>query len=76
MAAEAENGQLPAPSETIHLPDPSYLPIIVGAGVSIAVIGVVFNPIVLATGILITVVAIARWVRDTRRDIAELPLEH
>jgi hypothetical protein len=76
MAAEPENGRLPAPSETIHLPDPSYVPIIVAAGVSIALIGVVFNPVVLLLGVLVTAVTTVRWVRDTRRDIAELPPEH
>lgn len=76
MADEPENGRLPEPSETIHLPDPTYLPIIVAAGVSIALIGVVFNLFVLALGVLITLVASVRWVRDTRRDISELPLEH
>lgn len=76
MAAEPEDEQLPQPSEQIHLPDPSYVPIIVAAGVSIVVIGVVFNPLVLAFGLLVTIVTTVRWVRDTRHDIAELPLEH
>lgn len=76
MAAEPENGQPLPPSETIHLPDPSYLPILVAAGTAIALIGVVFHPVVLVAGLLLTVVATVRWVRDTRRDISELPLEH
>lgn len=71
-----EPGQLPQPSEQIHLPDPSYVPIIVAAGVSIALVGVVFNVFVLALGVLITLIATVRWIRDTRRDISHLPLEH
>jgi len=31
---------------------------------------------VLGLGLAITLVAILRWARDTRRDISELPLEH
>jgi hypothetical protein len=27
-------------------------------------------------GLVLTVAVIARWIADTRRDIAELPLEH
>ncbi len=76
MATEPGQERLPQPSEQIHLPDPTYLPVIVAAGTTIAVVGVVFNPIVLAFGVLIVVVGIVRWVRDTRRDISELPLEH
>lgn len=76
MAAEPEPDKPPQPSEHIHLPEPSYLPVIVAAGVSIALIGVVFNLFVLAIGLLITAIGAVRWVRETRRDISELPLEH
>jgi hypothetical protein len=27
-------------------------------------------------GVVITVVAIVRWIRETRADVGELPLEH
>jgi hypothetical protein len=76
MAGEPENGQVPEPGEAIHLPDPTYLPIIVAAGVTVAIVGVVVHPFLLVAGVLITVVATTRWVRGTRRDISELPLEH
>ena len=76
MAAEPEDEPIQEPSEAIHLPDPSYIPVIVAAGVTIAVVGVVLNPVVFAIGLIVTVVAVWRWVRDTRRDISELPLEH
>lgn len=64
------------PTEQLHLPGPSYLPVIVAFGVTLAVVGVVLNVIVVAIGVLITLIAVVRWVRDTRRDIADLPLEH
>jgi hypothetical protein len=66
----------PAPGEVIHLPGPTYLPVIVAAGVSIAVVGVVLGWWIVAVGGLITVVALWRWIRETRTDMAELPLEH
>jgi hypothetical protein len=71
-----ETGTVPPPGEAIHLPGPSYLPAIVALGLTLAVVGVVINPFVCAAGVLITLYAILRWVGDTRRDIAELPLEH
>jgi hypothetical protein len=39
-------------------------------------VGIVLTWIVTAIGAVITVVAVWRWVRETRADIAELPLEH
>jgi hypothetical protein len=71
-----QTGAVPPPGEAIHLPGPSYLPVIVAAGISIAVVGVVINWFVFGSGLLITLYAIVRWVADTRRDIADLPLEH
>ena len=66
----------PAAGEAIHLPGPSYLPVIVALGVTIAVVGVVLNWFVCGAGVLITLIAVLRWIGDTRRDIADLPLEH
>jgi len=39
-------------------------------------VGLVITWVVVGIGLVITLVAILRWVRDTREDIAELPLEH
>ncbi len=67
---------VPAATEQVHLPGPSYLPVVVAAGVTLAVVGVVISFFVLALGLIITVVGIVRWVRETREDMAELPREH
>jgi len=71
-----EAGKVPPPGEAIHLPGPSYLPVIVALGTTIALVGVVLNWFVFGAGVLITLIAILRWIGDTRRDIADLPLEH
>jgi type IV secretory pathway TrbD component len=68
--------EAPPPGETIHLPGPTYLPIITAAGVTIAVVGVVLSWILVGAGVLITLVAVVRWIRETREDIGELPLRH
>jgi hypothetical protein len=76
--AEEQTGDGGAPprGEEIHLPDPSYLPVVVAAGTTIAVVGIVIHFALAAIGAVITVVAIVRWVRQTREEMAELPLEH
>lgn len=71
-----QSGGVPPPGEAIHLPGPSYLPVIVALGTTIAIVGVVLSWLLVAAGVLILLVALVRWIRDTRRDIADLPLEH
>jgi hypothetical protein len=69
--AEAE----PA-GEAVHLPGPSYLPVITAFGTTIAVVGVVISWVLVVIGGVIALVAIYRWIRETREDISELPLQH
>jgi type IV secretory pathway TrbD component len=77
MADEHANGQgLPPPSEAIHLPGPSYLPAVIALFTTIALVGVVVNWIVFGIAMVVVLYCILRWIADTRRDIAELPLEH
>lgn len=73
---QPRDGDVPPRGEEIHLPDPSYLPVIVAAGTTLLLVGVVINLVLAGLGLLITIVAIVRWVRQTREEIAELPLEH
>ena len=77
MAPEVErDGPVPPPGEPIHLPEPSYLPVLVAAGTTIALIGVVLNWLIFGIGMAIAIVASVRWIRQTRAEMAELPLEH
>jgi Cytochrome c oxidase subunit IV len=76
MAGTPGDGQVPPAGEPIHLPDPTYLPVIVALGVTIALVGVVMSWYVFGLGAAITLVAVVRWVRETRRDVSELPLSH
>jgi hypothetical protein len=62
--------------EAIHLPGPSYQPVVLAFGLTLAVTGVVIFPAMSVIGLVIVLVTIWMWVRDTRREIRELPLEH
>ena len=66
---------VPPPGEEIHLPGPSLQPVLVTVGVTMALIGVTFSLAMVIAGTILTVVTIARWIADVRRDIEELPLE-
>jgi len=76
MAAEPNGGGVPPPSEEVHLPEPSYLPALTALGLTLAITGVVLSWIICGIGVAIAVPAIVRWVRQTREEMAELPLEH
>lgn len=69
-------GALEPPTEEIHLPDPSYLPVTLALGVTIMVIGVIMSVVVVAIGAVIFAVSLYRWIRQTREEMAELPLGH
>jgi hypothetical protein len=69
-------GEVPPPGEPVHLPGPSYLPVIVAAGVTMIVAGVVITWAISVAGVLITLYAVIRWIRETREEMGELPLEH
>ena len=76
MADDADGGALPPPSEEVHLPEPSYLPALVALGLTIALLGVLFTWVLSGIGVVIFLVATIRWIRQTREEMSELPLEH
>ena len=69
-------GRLPQPTEEVHLPDPSYLPVVMAASVWVFLVGVTISWIMAGFGALIAVIVIVRWIGFARRELRELPLEH
>jgi hypothetical protein len=68
--------EIPPVGEEIHLPGGSIQPLLLTIGITMALVGVTTGlPLVIA-GSILAVWVIIRWVADTRRDIAELPLHH
>ena len=70
-----ENGAPPA-GEQVHLPGASYLPAWTAFGITITLVGLVLNWVIVGIGAAITVVVVFRWIKETRDDIARLPLKH
>jgi hypothetical protein len=68
--------EAPPAGEEIHLPGPTLIPITTAAGITLMVIGTTISWYLSILGLIITVWAIVRWIRDTRRDVAALPEEH
>lgn len=66
-----------APSgEEVHLPGPSLIPLIAAVGLTLTVIGTTLGFEISIVGLVILILTVIRWVRDTRRSVAELPEHH
>ena len=64
---------VPPAGEEIHLPGPTYLPVFLAVGITFSIVGLTISIYMSIVGVILTVTLIARWVLDTRRDIAHLP---
>ena len=66
----------PPVGEEIHLPDPSLIPVINAAGAAMTLVGLTTLRVLTWIGLVVFVVSLVLWVRDARREIDSLPLEH
>jgi hypothetical protein len=71
-----EEHDIPPVGEEIHLPGPSLLPLLSALAITAMVIGTTISWYVSIAGLILFVTTTVRWIRDTRRDIDELPEDH
>jgi hypothetical protein len=67
--------EIPPVGEEIHLPGPSILPMLTALGITLALVGVTTFIELTVVGAILTIVCVARWIKDTRREVDELPLD-
>jgi hypothetical protein len=67
---------IPPVGEEIHLPGGSIQPLLLTVGITLALVGVTTSIWLVIGGGILAVWTIIRWIADTRKDIAELPLHH
>jgi hypothetical protein len=65
----------PPSGEEIHLPGPSILPFLTAIGITLALVGVTTFIEFTVIGVVMTVWCLVRWIKDTRHEINELPLD-
>ena len=68
--------EAPPVGEEIHLPGPSFIPVACAIGITLIVVGTTIWWGWTIIGGVIFVITVVMWVRDTTRDISELPEEH
>jgi hypothetical protein len=65
----------PPVGEEIHLPGPSILPLLTAVGITLTLVGVTTFIEFTVVGVILTVWCVVRWIKDTKREVNELPLD-
>ena len=75
--SELEEHRTIAPAgEEVHMPAPSALPLINAAALALTIVSLTLSWWLVGFGAIVFLVTTVRWIRDVRRDIDALPLEH
>jgi len=65
----------PPAGEDIHLPGPSVLPVLTALGITLTLIGLTTFVELSVIGGLLTIYCVVRWIKDTRHEVDQLPLD-
>jgi len=65
----------PPVGEEIHLPGPSILPLLTAVGITLALVGITTFIEFTVVGVILTLYCVIRWIRETRDEVDELPLD-
>jgi hypothetical protein len=76
MSEIDDSGTVPPVGEEIHMPAPSIIPLINAAALALAIVSITLSWYLVAFGAIVFLCTAVRWIVDTRRSIAELPLDH
>jgi hypothetical protein len=68
--------EAPPAGEELHLPGPTIVPFLNALGITIALVGLTTGIAITIIGVVLFLVTLVRWIRDTRADVEALPLEH
>ena len=67
--------EVPPVGEEIHLPGPTILPLLSAVGITLVLVGITTFIVLTIAGGLLTIGCVVRWIKDTRQEIDELPLD-
>ena len=67
--------EVPPAGEEIHLPGPTILPALMALGITLLLIGLTTFFELSVIGGLITLYCLIRWIRESRAELDELPLD-
>ena len=67
--------EIPPVGEEIHLPGPSILPVLTAVGLTLLLVGFTTFIELSFIGGFLTIGCVVRWIKDTREEVEELPLD-
>jgi hypothetical protein len=76
MSVPGGETRVPPAGEDVHMPAPSALPLVNAAALAIAIVSITLSWWLVGAAGLVFLGTTIKWVRDVRRDINELPLDH
>jgi hypothetical protein len=76
MSGPSDVTGAPPVGEEVHMPAPSILPLINAAALALAIVSLTISWWVVGFALIVFLATAVRWIRDVKRDIAELPLDH
>ena len=68
--------EIPPVGEEIHLPGASIQPFLLTIGITRFIVGLTWKTWLLILGAALAIVVIGFWIRDARRELDSLPVEH
>jgi hypothetical protein len=74
--SDVEHRSAAPAGERVHMPARSVLPLINAAALAISIVSITISWWLVGMGLIVFLATTIRWIGDTRREIAELPLEH
>jgi Cytochrome c oxidase subunit IV len=76
MSAPEDYTAAPPVGEEVHMPAPSAIPLINAASLALAIVAITLSWWIVGFALIVFIATTIRWIRDVKRDIAELPLDH
>jgi type IV secretory pathway TrbD component len=68
--------EIPPVGEEIHLPGASVQPFLLTIGITCFIVGLTWKTWLLIFGAALAIIVIGFWIRDARRELDSLPVEH
>ncbi len=76
MADRDDRVDAPPVGEQIHMPAPSIIPVLNALGLATAIVGITISLILVVGGLVLFAATAIVWIRDARREMEDLPVEH
>ena len=67
--------EVPPVGEEVHLPPPTVLPVLTAVGITLTLVGLTTFLVLTVAGGLLTLGCVIAWIKSTREQVDELPLE-